>query len=156
MPKLQEKFPDIELRIIGDGPDYDKLQEQIRNLHLEDRVFLLGRKEKQELYQIIAASDIFVLNTGYEGLSHQLLEVMQLDVPLITTSVGGNIELVKDGESGILVGYNSSDEMYQAIVRYFEDQELQKRVVEGARKEIGEKFSYEVFLKKTVEFLRSL
>jgi glycosyltransferase involved in cell wall biosynthesis len=156
MPKLIESYPDAELRIVGDGPDYDRLLMRIKELKLEKKVFLLGRKEKHELSQIISGSDVFVLNTGYEGLSHQLLEVMQLRVPLVTTSIGGNVELIKNEQSGLLVHYNNSDEIYREIVRYFENEDLRLKVEENAYKQISEEFSYEAFLGNTITFFKKI
>jgi glycosyltransferase involved in cell wall biosynthesis len=65
-----------------------------------------------------------VLNTSYEGLSHQLIEVMSLGVPVVTTPVGGNTELITDAETGILVPYNDTEKMHDALMRLYCDPAL--------------------------------
>ncbi len=131
--ELTKKYDDISLVIIGDGPQHDVLQEKISELGLQEKVRLLGRLGKEALGAAIKASDVFVLNTTYEGLSHQLLEVMELGVPIITTRVGGNPELIEDGVSGILVPIENNDELLRALIRLIDNESLRTLLVQGAR-----------------------
>ncbi|VAW14089.1 hypothetical protein MNBD_BACTEROID05-663, partial [hydrothermal vent metagenome] len=112
---IMKDLPDIKLFIVGDGPDKEKLSKKIKELHLGDSVKLTGRLEQNELLKKIKASDLFVLNTGYEGLSHQLLEVMSVGTPIITTNVGGNPEVIENGKDGVLVDYNDKEALNKAI-----------------------------------------
>ena len=89
MPQLLQVNQFFRLVIVGDGPDMKMLQSVVRNLGLERKVFLVGRKTPAEVALYYAAADMFVLNTGYEGFSHQVLEAMQAGVPVITTACGG-------------------------------------------------------------------
>jgi len=131
--ELTKRYTDISLIIVGDGPQHDVLQEKIVKLGLQNKVRLLGRLGKEALGAAIKASDIFVLNTSYEGLSHQLLEVMELSVPIITTHVGGNPELIQDGVSGILVPIKNNDELFRALIRMIENESLRTLMVQGGR-----------------------
>jgi glycosyltransferase involved in cell wall biosynthesis len=63
----------------------------------------------------MGAADLFVLNTAYEGLSHVLIEAMQIGLPIITTRVGGNTELIDDGRSGLLVSFDDEEGLTRAI-----------------------------------------
>jgi glycosyltransferase involved in cell wall biosynthesis len=76
---------------------------------------MCGMVSREELAERIFASDAFVLNTAYEGLSHQLLEVMSMGVPIVTTPVGGNVELIRDGESGMFVPYDDREKIQEAL-----------------------------------------
>lgn len=114
--QLQSEIPDISLIIIGDGPDYETLQKKIVQLDMQHSVRLLGKLGKDALGAAIKGSDLFVLNTSYEGLSHQLLEVMELGVPIVTTNIGGNPELITDGVSGRLVPYNDANALKVAML----------------------------------------
>ncbi len=130
---LQKERSGVSLHIIGDGPLYTELKQKISDLGLEQTVHLFGRLNKEALGEVIKASDLFVLNTSYEGLSHQLLEVMELGVPIVTTRIGGNPEILSDGVSGLLIEPNNSDELCTAIVRLLDNEDLRTRMAQNAR-----------------------
>ena len=98
---------------------------------------------------------MFVLNTGYEGLSHQLLEVMALQVPIITTAVGGNPELITDGKDGILVPYNKPDALSQAMERLLDNPAIGQVFTERAL-ERSEDFNQQKVVKALAEELRNI
>jgi len=123
----------ISLIIAGDGPQEARLKQVVKEKLLEDWVRMVGRLSKDALGAVIKASDCFVLNTGYEGLSHQLLEVMDLGVPIITTHVGGNPELIVDGFSGFLVDFNDEAAIASTIKRFKENEALRLKLTQNAR-----------------------
>lgn len=94
---------DTKLVIVGDGPLRSVLESKATELGLAGSVVFLGALTRTELGAVIKAADVFILNTAYEGLSHQLLEVMSIGTPIITTPVGGNPELITDKVEGLLV-----------------------------------------------------
>src|SRR3989344_5112606 len=89
MPRLLELKQFSRLVIIGDGPDKKPLESMVKNMDLGQKVFLVGKKSKDELAVYLAAADIFILNSGYEGFSHQILEAMACGVPGIARGDGG-------------------------------------------------------------------
>lgn len=153
--KLRMKFPTLLLVISGDGPEEKRLQEMIARKKLEDSVRLLGNLSKEALGGVIKAGDVFVLNTGYEGLSHQLLEVMEIGTPIVTTSVGGNPELITNNETGLTVPYKDNDALAGAIERIVEDTELQSRLTANAKEKVME-FSKDKVVKDVVDLLHSV
>ena len=96
-------------------------------------VQFLGRVTRDVSANIIAAADMFVLNTAYEGLSHQLLEVMDWGTPIVTTAVGGNVELLRDEIDALLVPYNDAEQLQQAIEQICTQPEGAKRLAQSAR-----------------------
>ena len=66
-------------------------------LEVADRVVFVGRVAQRDVALYLRAADVFVLNTRYEGLSHTILEAMDVGLPVVATAVGGNMELVEDG-----------------------------------------------------------
>lgn len=130
---LQQPERVVDLVIAGDGPEEASLRSEIERLKVTDRVRLVGRLSKDALAAAIKASDCFVLNTGYEGLSHQLLEVMDLGTPIVTTTVGGNPELIRDGVTGLLVPVNDEAAIIEAITRLRDNEALRARLVQHAR-----------------------
>lgn len=152
MPSIFEINQAFRLVIVGDGPDKAVLLSMIRNLGLEKKVFLVGRKSQSELATYLAAADMFVLDTGYEGFSHQILEAMVAGVPIITTAVGGNKEMIDQGENGFLVRYNDEFNLIEAIRSLWQSPELQKEfIVKG--KEVAGKFNADRMLNETVKIL---
>lgn len=123
----------VSLDIIGEGPERPALEKSIGAHGADAYIRLIGQVEKRELWERVRASDVFVLNTAYEGLSHQLIEVMDIGTPIITTPVGGNAELITHGESGLLVPFNDGEKLREALRRILRDEEVRTRCVRNAR-----------------------
>jgi len=100
------------------------------------------------------ASKIFVLNSGYEGLSHIILEAMAMELPIITTNVCGNPEIVQDGYNGLLVEYNNKEQIKNAILRLWKDENLRKKLIENGKKTL-ERFKLETMIDETLNILKS-
>lgn len=152
MPQLFEINQFFRLVIIGSGPEFQKLQIMIKNLRLDKKVYLVGRRTKDELATYLAAADIFVLNTGYEGFSHQIVEAMAAGVPIITTSAGGNREIVHQGENGFMIKYNDEFNLVEAIKTVWQSPELRQKFVEQGKK-TAEFFSVQKMINQTKDFL---
>lgn len=127
------KDQDLKLYIIGGGPEQEDLQRTAGSLGLGERVKILGKMPRREALAYMAAADLLVLNTGYEGLSHLLIEAMQIGLPIITTDVGGNPELIRDGANGTLVKYNDKEQIKDAIIRIFADYDKAMRLAQAAK-----------------------
>lgn len=155
IPNLIKKFPRIRLLIMGDGPQRKELEKLIKHGGLEDYVELLGDQKKEDLYKYIKASDVFVLNTGYEGLSHQLLEVLSIGTPIVTTNVGGNPEIITNKINGLLIEYNNKKALEQAIERLITDYKLAGDFIREG-KETVKKFNKEEMLNKLIRELKNL
>lgn len=152
MPRLSEISQLFRLVIVGDGPDQKMLASMIKNLGLERKVYLVGRKSQEELAIYLAAADMFVLNTGYEGFSHQILEAMTANVPVITTAVGGNKEIIRQGENGFMVKYQDEFNLVEAIKSLWQNPELREEFKKEGEK-TAEHFSSEKMFKETIKIL---
>lgn len=98
---LRRKFPEARLLIAGDGPERDALEALIANLGLDEIVTLLGRRT--DLPELLAAFDVAVSSSDYEGTPLALMDCMAADLPIVATRVGGVPELIEDGVQGRLV-----------------------------------------------------
>ena len=98
-------------------------------------------------------SGIFVLNTGYECFSHIILEAMAMSLPVITTNVCGNPEIVKDEQNGLLVEYNDKKQLKEAILKLWKDKDLQRKFIKNG-KETLEKFTLEKMIDETIRALK--
>ena len=95
---------------------------------------------------------MFVLNTAYEGFAHQLLEVMALGTPIVTTNVGGNEEMLEDGKNGLLVTHNEFEDFVQAIAKLHDDKVLAETLTKNAKDRLTA-FSNERMLAETAQVL---
>ena len=103
---LQEEYSNIRLNIVGDGPIFADLKRKTEELKLTETVQLLGSLPREETLSHIASADCFILNSGYEGLSHVLLEAMMLGTYVLASDKGGNPELISMANSGRIFAYN--------------------------------------------------
>lgn len=106
--KLPKEFNEYKLIIYGEGSLRHKLEQQINNLGLENRVILAGQVDdiKKEIYK----AGVFVLSSNYEGMPNSLMEAMALGIPCISTDCpcGGPRFLIKNGYNGYLVPVNDT------------------------------------------------
>ncbi len=143
---------DVILNIIGDGPDKVIIKEKIKSLKLENFIFLKGKLSRDEVFCELKNSDIFILNTRYEGFSHILLEAMDAGLPIITTNICGNPEVIKDQETGILIDLGNKEALKYAILKLKENSELRNKLSKNAKKSLVY-FSKEIMIKKTFDAL---
>ena len=153
MPEILEKNPDIILNIIGDGPEKNNLENLIEDLDLKEKVVLLGSISKDDVFCELKRSGVFVLNTSYEGLSHILLEALDAKVPIITTNVGGNPEVITNEENGVLVEIGDSEKLKREILRLFGDEESRNYLIKNGEKSL-EKFKKEKMISEIFNILK--
>lgn len=120
--------------ICGAGPLHDQLQTQIEKLDLQNKVKLLGQWD--EIPELLAASDVFVLPSRWEGLPMALLEGMMAGLPVIATRVEGVDEVVQPGEHGLLVPLESPTELAQAILQLLGSPTDRQRMGAAARERV--------------------
>jgi glycosyltransferase involved in cell wall biosynthesis len=106
-------FPDVRFEIAGDGPCRDELMQLARQLHVSEDVVFLG--EVRDVPALLARAKLFVLPSQSEGISLTLLEAMACGLPVVTTHVGGNPEVVEAGITGLLVPARDPEALAQAI-----------------------------------------
>lgn len=131
--QMRSTFPQMTLVIVGDGEERKALEEKVAKLKMSQHVWFTGSLSKDALGATVKAADVFVLNTAYEGLSHQLIEVMDIGTPIVTTKAGGNTELITDAVNGFLVDFNNAPQLTEAITRVLNHPESRERIVQSAR-----------------------
>lgn len=152
MPQLLQINQFFRLVIVGEGPDRQALEVMIRNMGLDRKVVLVGRKSHEELKQYLTAADIFILNSGYEGFSHAILEAMTQSIPVIASAVGGNMEIIHQGENGFLVRYNDEFNLIEAVRTLWQMPELREKFIH-AGKETAAHFNVSSMLEQTAHIL---
>ena len=143
------------LVIVGDGPEEGYLKGLARELGVEERVVFVGRVPQAKVALYLRACDAFVLNTRYEGLSHTILEAMDVGIPVVATAVGGNVELVEDGVNGFLVPVDGREEIVSAVRRLLEDAQLRERFVQRSHEKVKDS-SWDRLVDTVVDALEGL
>ena len=160
MTEIIKEIPDAKLYIIGSGPEEKNLKSKISNLSageaglkINENVFLAGQISHDDVLKYFKAGDIFVLNTGYEGFSHFLLEAMAMEILVVTTNVGGNVELIENAKEGILVDYNNKEELKKRIIELAKNEPQRYELTEKAKIKVTE-FNKQKMLEETVKILK--
>ncbi len=145
---------DASLAILGDGPLRTALAHRTQE-KLPGRAVLTGMLSHKDTLAAMQSADAFVLNSSYEGLSHLLIEALALGVPTIATLVGGNPEVITDGENGLLVPAGDTPALARAITRVLGDEALRARLSSHAR-ESAKRFSVELMCDATAALLKTV
>ncbi|MDD5034953.1 MAG: TIGR03088 family PEP-CTERM/XrtA system glycosyltransferase [Methylococcaceae bacterium] len=131
----------VRLLLVGDGPLRQEAISALREGGVEDLAWLPG--ERDDIADILRGLDIFVLPSRAEGISNVILEAMATGLPVLATAVGGNPDLVADGENGRLVEAANPQAMAQILAEYLDDPDiLRSQGLEGLRR-TREEFSLE-------------
>ena len=115
------RLPDALLLIVGSGDDQARLMSLAKPLG--KRVRFLGQMPRTTLYRLMAAVDLFALYSGYEGLPHAVLESLRVGTPVVVSDKGGNSEIVRHEENGLLVPYVDVAALAQALRRAIDERE---------------------------------
>jgi len=129
--RLARKLPNVEFLLVGDGPLRPDLERIAGSLGLGHRARFLG--ERHDIPAVLASVDISVLPSSSESLSNVILESMAAGVPVIATSVGGNPDLVRDGETGLLFPPGNEDKFVEAMEHLLAQPQLRSEYGQRAR-----------------------
>lgn len=153
---LKKKYPDVRAVIAGDGPEEEKLKTLARELSVADHITFTGRVSRAETWHLRKSSEVYVLNSTYEGLPHTALTSFAARIPMVATDIPGTNEAVYNEESGLLVPAGDDQALADAIARLFDDPALRTRLVEGAERILNEKFSWDTHLATLLGFFESV
>lgn len=119
LPALLEHYPDLHYLVVGSGSPEgdmrDQLTAQVSRLGLTGHVHFLGAVPPDELKWPLSAADVFVLSTRNEGWANVFLEAMACGLPVVSTDVGGNAEVVCRDELGIIVPFGDASALREAL-----------------------------------------
>jgi glycosyltransferase involved in cell wall biosynthesis len=142
--KLIEKVPSARFLWIGDGELRHELNRQIHERRLADHVQLLGTR--QDVPELLLASDLFVLPSLWEGMPNAVLEAMAAGLPVVATAVDGTPEVVEAEVTGWLVPPSDPDALFRAIYAALHDRGRRQRMAEGGRRRIEAHFSIDRYV----------
>jgi glycosyltransferase involved in cell wall biosynthesis len=148
-------LPEIHLMLVGDGPDETLLRSMTQEPGLANHVsFFPFTSEPNYIFERV---DITILSSLYkEGLPNVLQESMAMNVPVVSSDLGGVPEIVFDGETGLMVEPGNSDQLAQAILKLWKDQNAYKYMCVQSRKLITERFDKRSQFKQFLAHFRSI
>jgi glycosyltransferase involved in cell wall biosynthesis len=138
---------DAHLLLVGDGELRACVEEFIAEHRLADTVHAIG--EQKAIPELLAASDLFVLSSRWEGLPYTIIEAMMAGLPVVATAVGGIPELVEEGVTGFLVPCGDPQALAERIRNLLDDRSLRRSMGEKGRQKALREFTLDQMLRKT-------
>ena len=132
------RVPRVALLVLGDGPERAALERRAAQLDVSDRVRFLGAGTRDDVIVLFRAVDAALLTSAWENLPHTLLEALAAGTPVIATAVGGILEVVRDGENGLLVPPRDVAAAASAIDRLVRDEVLRASLAAAAAPSVEE------------------
>ena len=131
----------LRMRIVGEGPSRTLIENRIKSMGLNDTVFLMGRRE--DIPELLASSDIFLLTSHFEGLPNVVMEAMITGIPVVSAAVDGVLDIIENGHNGIFVDPDNLESMVSQIIRLVKDKHLRQTIGENGRRTIIEGYNIE-------------
>jgi glycosyltransferase involved in cell wall biosynthesis len=152
--EITREFPEARFVLIGDGAMRKDFERQVAELGLSTHFLFLGRRD--DVPRILACCDIAVLPSKAEGLPNAVLEYLAVGLPTVATRVGGNAEIIRDGETGLLVSPGDSSAFAQAMLRLLRDPGLRASLARNGREYVASEFSFQKMIGNTDQLYTEL
>jgi glycosyltransferase involved in cell wall biosynthesis len=130
--RLREKYPKIQLLLVGEGPRRPFLEERIRELGIAAHASLTG--EQKNVTELLNVFDVYATSSLWEGLGRALTEAMYWGLPIVATPVNGVREVIRHEDTGLLVPTRDPQALADAIDRLLDGPALAQRVGAAARR----------------------
>jgi len=138
MATVAPQYPDVHVLFVGDGHLKEELQAQVENLNLGQQIHFLGNRH--DVPDLLAASELFVLPSLWEGLSMALLEAMAAGKPIVATAVSGTTQVMIPGETGLVVSPGESQALAEAIIQLLADPAQAQMMGQAAKQRVTVNF----------------
>jgi glycosyltransferase involved in cell wall biosynthesis len=141
MRLVKDRHPDAMFLICGGGAEETVVVRQVEQAGLAGAALFLG--VRRDIPQVLQAMDVFVLASRYEGFSNAILEAMLAGLPVVATDVGGNREVIVDGQSGFLVPAGAPVLLAEGVNHLLANPDLRLELGKAARRQVAANFSTE-------------
>lgn len=132
----------VIFQIIGTGPLEQSLKSRVKDLKLENRVQFLGFINQNDIPKYLHEADIFIRPSLSEGMGNSFIEAMAAGLPVIATPVGGIVDFLKDGETGLFCKVRNSQSIAEAVKRLMSDESLKTKIVANAEAMVKAKYDW--------------
>lgn len=146
--KLKESRPNIKLLIIGDGPELNGLRSLVSDLKLTNEVLFLGQIIQKDLPIYFRVSDVFARPSRSEGFGNSFLEAMAAGVPVIGTPVGGIVDFLINGHTGLLAAPEDPDSLAEKISYVLGHKDIRDNVIKNGLALVEKYYSWDVVTQK--------
>ena len=134
---------DINLKIIGEGGEFARLEDLITNLKIQNRVKMIGKVENNLISEYLKISNLFIQASDYEGLPHSILEAINYEVPILSTEVGGCKDLLDNGDRGFIISSPQNKQQIAEKIDYiYENYDTALTKAVAAKKYIQNKYNF--------------
>lgn len=154
--ELQNRDIKCHLVIIGDGPMKESLEKRAESTGLGTTISFKGRLLPEEIQEELAKSEILVLYSDYEGLSHAVLEAMASRTVVVASDIPGNREILGESETGVLVEPKKVTALSTAIKIILVNRKLREKYQQNGLKLVKERYSWEANLPKLIKVFYEL
>jgi glycosyltransferase involved in cell wall biosynthesis len=148
------EFPRVRFLFAGDGERRKEFEEQVARLGLAKNFSFLGRRN--DVPRILGCCDIGVLPSQAEGLPNAVLEYLVAGLPTIASRVGGNVEIIQEGKTGLLVPPDELSALAAALLRLLRDPSFAAELGRNGRSFVSAEFSFERMIEKTDQMYTEL
>ena len=145
MPRITQQYPNAKFMHVGGGENKE-LKELARSLGVEDSVIFVGQQKYPKYY--MRRFDVAVLSSESEGFSNAIVEYMKSKTPVVCTNVGGNSEIVRDGETGYLIDMGDFNALADKVISLFSYPALMEKMAAAGYQLAMEKYNKEIMLAK--------
>jgi len=150
--QIQFKHPNVVLLVVGDGPQRTELEVMAKDAKIR-AIFAGWQAETPPFYALM---DTFVLPSFFEGLPNVVLEAMAMRKPVVATNVGGNADLVVNGENGFLVPVRDDGQIAFALNKLIENTDMRRRMGQVNRQMVEKIFSWDAVVPRVEKLYHSL
>jgi len=160
MAKVVRSIPYVKIWIIGDSPRQKEaykreLKTAVRRLGLSGHVEFLGTRH--DIPELLSKTDVVVLATvTHEAFGRVILEAQAAGAAVVATRVGGVVDVIDDGATGLLVPPRDPDSMAEAVVRIWKDRKFAQSLIREAQKKLEAQFTLERMATKTLKVYQEL
>ena len=134
---------DINLKIIGEGGEFERLENIITDLKIQNRVKMIGKVENNLISEFLKTSNLFIQASDYEGLPHSILEAINYEVPILSTEVGGCKDLLDNGDRGFIISSPQNKQQIAEKIDYiYENYDIALTKAVAAKKYIQNKYNF--------------
>lgn len=146
----------IKFAIAGRGYLKESLELKARLLGVENRIVWLGQVSHNDMPAILKASDIFIRTPISEGFGNSYVEAMAVGLPCVATPVGGILDFIKDGETGVFAEVRNPESIADAVMRLVRDSELVSSIKRNSFEMVKQKYDWEIIAKEMRNIFKNL
>jgi glycosyltransferase involved in cell wall biosynthesis len=139
--------------ILGSGPEEDILKRYGKKIGVADRVRYMGYVPHAEMSEYLSVSDIFIRPSLSEGFGNSFIEAMAAKVPVIATPVGGIVDFLRDGETGILCEVHNPKNIAQKVEKIMKDANSRESIIQNAYMMVQKEYDWNLVAQKMKRFL---